>query len=253
MGEDWQVAWITGASTGLGRELALEFARSGVKVAASARRADKLEALARDHVSIAVYPLDVTNAQAVENAVAEIEAGTGPIDLAILNAGKGAQLNPKHFDVATVRELFETNYMGVIHGLAAVLPRMIGRKRGHIAMTASIAGYRGMPRLGAYGPTKAALISLAECLRPELERLGVTVSVINPGFIDTPLTERNTIPMPFMLSPEDAARRIVAGLKTGKFEIAFPWQMVSMAKLMRVLPYSVYFWWVRNFGLRKRG
>ena len=110
-----------------------------------------------------------------------------------------------------------------------------------------------MPRLGAYGPTKAALISLAECLRPELERLGVTVSVINPGFIDTPLTERNTIPMPFMLSPEDAARRIVAGLKTGKFEIAFPWQMVSMAKLMRVLPYSVYFWWVRNFGLRKRG
>ena len=97
MGEDWQVAWITGASTGLGRELALELARSGVKVAASARRADRLEALARDHVSIDVYPLDVTDAQAVENAVAEIEAGTGPIDLAILNAGKGAQLNPKHF------------------------------------------------------------------------------------------------------------------------------------------------------------
>lgn len=223
-----------------------------MKVAATSRGAQTLEALAREHLAIHSYPLDVTDAAAVEQGVAEIEVGTGPIDLAILNAGIGAHFNPQRFDIASIRSAFETNYMGVVHGLAAVLPRMIARGRGHIAMTASIAGYRGMPRMGAYAPTKAALISLAECLRADLAGFGVQVSIINPGFIDTPMTRQNTAPMPFMLKADDAAKRIIAGLKRGKFEIAFPWQLALTGKLLKALPYPLYFWSLGTFMSGKK-
>jgi short-subunit dehydrogenase len=251
MGADWQVAWVTGASTGLGRELALELARSGVEVAASARSADKLQALARDNVSIEAYPVDVTDAEAMEQAVADIESAAGPIDLAILNAGVAAALNPQRVDLAAVRAAWETNYMGVVHGLAAVAPRMIARRRGRIAIVASVAGYRGRPRMGGYAPTKAALINLAECIRADLEPFGVSVSIINPGFIDTPLTRPNRFAMPFMLSAEDAARRVLAGLRRGRFEIAFPWQLVWTLKFMHSLPYPAYFSWLRFSRTRK--
>jgi NAD(P)-dependent dehydrogenase (short-subunit alcohol dehydrogenase family) len=252
MGTGWRVAWVTGASSGLGRALAVELAGLGVTVAASARNAQALEALARERPAIRAFPLDVTDAAAVEDAARRIEAGLGPVDLAILNAGVGTPLYAKHFDAAVVRQVLETNYMGAVHGLAAILPRMIARRAGQIALTASVAGYRGRRRMGAYAPSKAALISLAECLKPELDEAGVAISVINPGFIDTPMTQGNKVPMPFILKADEAARRTLDGLARRKFEIAFPWPLVAMLKIARLAPYPLYFRWQKHGASRKK-
>lgn len=252
MTSPWQVAWITGAGTGIGRAIALDLAREGVKVAASARTEQNLSLLAAHHMAVEFYPLDVTDRSAVMLAVEEIEAALGPIDLAILNAGTWRPLSAQKFDALAVREALETNYMGVIHGLEALLPGMIARGKGHVAIVASVAGYRGMGRAGGYAPTKAALISLAECLYGDLERHGVRVSIVNPGFVDTPMTRGNDFPMPFIVSAEDASSRILAGLKRGKFEIAFPWPLVWPLKIARILPYTLYFWYLRRWAMRRR-
>jgi NAD(P)-dependent dehydrogenase (short-subunit alcohol dehydrogenase family) len=248
----WQVAWITGAGSGIGRALALDLARAGVKVAASARTETKLSLLAADSPAIDAYSLDVTDRPAVARAVEAIESALGPIDLAILSAGVGRSLSGNKFDAATVREALEVNYMGVVHCLEALLPRMIARGRGHIAIVASVTGYGGMARRAAYGPTKAALINLAECLYPDVARFGVKVSVINPGYVDTPMTRGNKAPMPFLISAEDAAARILGGLKRGGFEIAFPWQIVWLLKFARILPYWLYFWVLHRLGMGPR-
>lgn len=245
----WQTAWITGAGTGIGRSLALDLARAGVKVAASARTERNLSLLAAHHVAVDFYPLDVTDRAEVAVAVDEIESAQGPIDLAILSAGTWRPLSSQKFDAAAVREALETNYMGVVHCLEALLPRMIARGKGHIAIVGSVAGYRGMPRGGGYAPTKAALISLAESLYADVSRFGIKISIINPGFVDTPMTRRNEFPMPFLVSAENASARILQGLRKGKFEIAFPWPLVWSLKFARILPYSVYFWTLRRFGM----
>ena len=252
MTRPWQVAWVTGAGTGIGRALALDLAREGVKVAASARTERNLSLLAAHHVAVDFYPLDVTDRAEVAIAVEEIESAIGPIDLAILNAGTWRPLNVQKFDAAGVREALETNYMGVVHCLEALLPRMIERGQGHIAIVASVAGYRGLPRAGGYAPTKAALINLAECLYADVSRFGIKVSIINPGFVDTPMTRGNDFPMPFLVSAEDASSRILAGLRKGKFEIAFPWPLVWPLKFARILPYGLYFWALRRFGMGRR-
>lgn len=248
----WQVAWMTGAGSGIGRALALDLAREGVKVAASARTERNLSQLAADGAAIDAHPLDVTDKAGVARAVEAIERALGPIDLAILSAGAGRSLSGSKFDAATVREALEVNYMGVVHCLEALLPRMIARGKGHIAIMASVAGYRGMARNGAYAPTKAALINLAECLYPDVSRFGVKVCVINPGYVDTPMTRANKAPMPFLISAEDAAARILRGLKRGRFEIAFPWQIVWSLKFARILPYWLYFWALHRFGMSRR-
>jgi NAD(P)-dependent dehydrogenase (short-subunit alcohol dehydrogenase family) len=245
----WEVAWITGAGTGIGRALALDLAREGVKVAATARTERNLHLLAAHHVAIDFHPLDVTDQAAVAEAVEEIEGALGPIDLAVLNAGTWRPLSADKFDAAAIREALETNYMGAIHCLEVLLPRMIERRRGHIAIMASVVGYRGMTRAGGYGPTKAALINMAECLYADVARFGVKVSLINPGFVDTPMIRAAEIPLPFIVSAEEASSRILSGLKKGKFEIAFPWPLVWAFKIARILPYQVYFWTLRRFGI----
>ena len=248
----WQVAWITGAGTGIGRALALDLAREGVKVAATARTERNLSLLAAHHVAVDFHPLDVTDKAAVAEAVEEIESALGPIDLAILNAGTWRPLSVHKFDAEAVREALETNYMGAVHCIDVLLPRMIARRRGHIAIMASVVGYRGMERAGGYGPTKAALINLAECLYADAAQYGVKVSLINPGFVDTPMTRNAEFPLPFMVTAEDASARILGGLKKGKFEIAFPWTLVWPLKIARILPYTLYFWTLRRFGIGRR-
>jgi NAD(P)-dependent dehydrogenase (short-subunit alcohol dehydrogenase family) len=245
----WQVAWITGAGTGIGRALALDLAREGVKVAATARTERNLSLLAAHHVAVDFHPLDVTDKAAVAHAVEEIESALGPIDLAILNAGTWRPLSAQKFDAQAVREALETNYMGAVHCIEVLLPRMMERRRGHIAIMASAVGYRGLEHAGGYGPTKAALINLAECLYADAARYGVKVSLINPGFVDTPMTRGAEFPLPFMVSAEDASARILKGLKKGKFEIAFPWPLVWPLKIARILPYQLYFWTLRRFGI----
>ena len=249
--EGWKVAWITGASSGIGRALALALARSGVTVAASARSADTLAGLAAEYPLIKSYPCDVTDAFAMQAAAERISADAGPIDLVILNAGTWYPVDLKTFDPEMFRKTLDVNFLGVVRGIAAVLPGMRERRRGQIAIVSSVAGYRGLPKAGAYGPSKAALINLAESLRPDLADLGITLSLVNPGFVATPMTAVNDFPMPFMVETDDAARRIIRGLASGRFEVAFPWQLVSILKIARVLPYGLFFW-LLNRGVRGR-
>ncbi len=242
----WRSVWITGASSGIGRELALQLARRGASVAVSARDGEKLGALAEAHPGISAFPLDVSDAEATRAAARQITRSIGPIDLALLNAGVWKPMGASDFDAGFVNRATQINLGGVVNGLDAVLPDMLARKQGHIAITASVAGYRGLPRSAAYAPSKAALISLAEGLRTELSRKGIAITVINPGFVDTPMTAVNDFPMPFLMPVGDAAQRILTGLMRRKFEIAFPWQLAGVLKLARVMPYPVYFWLERN-------
>ena len=242
----WKVVWVTGASSGIGREIALRLAASGVTVAASARSVDKLAELASASPSIKVYPLDVVDLEATKVVAAEIERDLGPIDLAILNAGVWNFMGATTYDAQVVNQSLAVNYTGVTNALAPLLPAMIARKSGHIAIVSSVAGYRGLPIAVAYAPTKAALINLAESLYPELADLGVKVSVINPGFVESPMTKDNKFPMPFIISTEEAVDTIIKGLIKGRFEIVFPWRMKWLATICRMLPNSWYFAFVRS-------
>jgi NAD(P)-dependent dehydrogenase (short-subunit alcohol dehydrogenase family) len=240
------VVWCTGAGKGIGRALSLELARRGWRVAASARSGDDLDRLAAEGAAlkrgaIVAFPLDVTDAPSNEATVARIEEELAPIDLAVLNAGTHIPVSAREFSIDAFRQLFETNVMGVVNGLAALLPRMRARQKGHIAVVSSVAGYCGLPSAAAYGATKAALINMCEALKPELDAFGIRLSVVNPGFVRTPLTDKNPFPMPFLIEADDAARRIANGLARGRFEIAFPWPMVASLKLLRALPYPLFF------------
>jgi len=243
----WKTAWITGASTGIGREIALQLAAKGVKVAASARSADKLTNLA---TNVVPFPLDVRDAPAMAKTALDIEAKLGAIDLAVFAAGTYAPVAINEIDPETFANTMAINYQGVVNGLAAVLPHMLAHRSGQLAWIASVAGFRGLPKAASYGPTKAALINLAESLKPELELQGIKVSVINPGFVETPLTAQNTFKMPFLMKPEEAGRLTIKGLVKGKFEIAYPWPFVTMLKIGRILPYSLYFRLIRKSVLK---
>lgn len=247
----WRLVWITGASTGIGAEIARQLAVRGITVAVSARSADKLSALAQVNPRLKPYPLDVTDASAVAATFAAIERDCGAVDLVLAGAGTYAPLTLDSFSPAPFRSMYETNYLGVIHVLSAVLPAFRRRRGGHIAWIASVAGYRGLPKAAAYGPSKAALINLAESLKPELEAEGVRVSVINPGFVRTPLTAQNDFPMPFLMEADEAARRSIAGLAGGRFEVAYPARFVALLKLARLLPYRVYFALIRRNVLKR--
>lgn len=246
----WGTVWITGASSGIGLELARLIAPRAERVAVSARSTDQLEALARDHRAISPCPLDVTDAQAVARCVGTIEAEGGGIDLAVLNAGAWTLMDVDRLDLAAVRRGVEVNVMGVMNALDALLPGMLARGAGHIVLVASVAGYRGLPRSVAYGPTKAALINLAETLKLELEPRGITVSLVNPGFVDTPMTRKNPFPMPGLMSAGDAAQAMLAGIERGTFEIRFPRGFTLVLKALQLLPYALYFPLVRRFVMK---
>ncbi len=241
-----RIVWITGASSGIGKALVELYAARGDVVAASARSADALEALSAASPNVYAYPLDISEAEAVPDVAARIAAERGAIDLAILNAGVWSQMGVDEFDTAKIRQGMEVNFGGTINCVGAVIGAMMQRRAGHIVIVASVAGYVGLPQSLAYGPTKAALISFAETLKPDLDRYGVAVSVVNPGFVETPMTSVNDFEMPFIMSAEDAARRIAKGIDQGRFEIAFPWQMVSSLKALRKLPYGLFFRISRN-------
>jgi NAD(P)-dependent dehydrogenase (short-subunit alcohol dehydrogenase family) len=243
----WKVVWITGASTGIGREAALQLAAAGVKVAVSARSAEKLSGMGS---GVTAYRLDVTDYEAVRSTVDRIESELGPIDLAILGAGTYTPVAVSNIDPADFSRMVSTNYMGVVNCIAALTPLMRARKHGHLSWIASVAGYVGLPKAAAYGPTKAALINLAECLQPELAREGITTSVINPGFVKTPMTAQNDFEMPFLMTPEDAASRTLQGLKAGKFEVAYPRRFALILKTLRLLPYAVFFKLIDRYVLK---
>jgi len=248
---DWKTVWITGASTGIGYALAQQISAPNMTIAVSARSKDKLAELESQSDSFVAYPVDVSDAKAVADSVDNIEQRHGPIDLAVLNAGTWSMISARDFDLETIRRGFEVNYMGVMNALHAVLPGMLARKKGHIAITASVAGYRGLPGAIAYSPTKAALINLAEILHAELSPQGITISLVNPGFVDTPMTQDNPFPMPQIITSKQAATRMLEGLKKQKFEINFPYRFTLMMKLLRILPDTVFFWLMRRLTGKK--
>lgn len=236
-----QKIWITGASSGLGAAVARRLAAGGDRIVASARSGDKLDAIAAEHGNIEPLPLDVTDRDAVARAVAELADGDGLPDVAILNAGTYVPMGAGNLDAGGFREQVEVNLFGVVHMLEALLPRYLDLGRGHIVLVASVAGYRGLPAAAAYGATKAALINLAEALRLECGPRGVKVQLVNPGFVKTPLTDRNQFRMPFLMPVEKAAERLARGLRSNRFEITFPKRFTWQMKLLRLLPYRLYF------------
>ncbi|HEX8046498.1 SDR family NAD(P)-dependent oxidoreductase [Rhizobium sp.] len=244
------VAWITGASSGIGRALALKLAGEGYKVAVTARRHDKLLELQAEASklsgSIVVLDGDVTNAEDMEHTVAAIEYQHGPLALVVLNAGiylpaRAEDLNHDVFDRS-----FAVNLHGVVNCLVPAVRHMRARGHGQIAIVSSAAGYGGLPGGAAYGATKAALINMAESLNFDLGRVGIRIQLVAPGFVETPLTAKNKFPMPGLMSMDDASKAIAAGLKSPSFEITFPKSFTCKMKLMRFLPYSLYFRLVRR-------
>lgn len=241
---DWsaQRVWVVGASTGIGAAIARELLARGARVALSARKADRLEALAAIAPERAlVAPLDVTDAPAVTAAHDAIARAWGGVDVVLAVAGNYVPLRATEFEAGAIGQLFEVNVRGVLNVLGSVLPGMIAGRKGHVAIVASVAGYRGLPKALGYGPTKAALINLAEVLYLDLAPMGVGVHIVNPGFVRTPLTDGNDFKMPALIEPEEAARETLRGLERGEFETHYPKRFTRWLKLLRLLPYRWYF------------
>lgn len=240
--------WITGASTGIGAETALQMAKAGWHILASARSEEKLQKLAENTQSYAgkvtPVPCDVTNFQQVQDCFEKMEAEHGPIDLVLLNAGTYFPDSSSDFTAEAFKKTFDINVNGVANCLEPVLKSMRARKSGHIAIVASVAGFRGLPKSLSYGPTKAALINMTEALYMECKPLGIKVQVVNPGFVKTPLTDKNDFHMPMLMPVEDAAAALIKGLNSNQFEIVFPWLFVYLTKLVGLLPNKAYLWLV---------
>ncbi|MEM1371914.1 MAG: SDR family NAD(P)-dependent oxidoreductase [Pseudomonadota bacterium] len=245
-GKTYNVIWITGASSGIGEAVARRFAADGETVAISARSEGSLARIAADYPSVHAYPCDIGDREACETTLAAIERDLGEIDLALLCAGTWDVVDVEDIAIEPIEKAMRINYLGTVHCLVPLVQLMMKRGRGQIAPVSSVAGYRGLPRATAYGPTKAALNSLCESLKPSLDKYGVTTTVVNPGFVATPMTEKNDFPMPFLLQPEEAAEHIVKGLRAKRYEVAFPWQLVLQLKLLSVLPARLFFFLMRK-------
>jgi len=234
--------WVVGASTGIGRALAEGLLARGARVAVSARRTGPLNELAQAHgEAVAVLPLDVTDAGQVRDAAEALVARWGGCDLVLCVAGNYQPMRAWELDLSAARQLVEVNVMGVFNVVHAVLPALLAQGGGGIGIVSSVAGFRGLPRSLVYGPTKAALINLAEALYLDLHGRGVAVHVINPGFVKTPLTDQNDFQMPALISAEEAAAHTLRGIERGAFEIHYPKRFTLLLKLLRVLPYRWYF------------
>lgn len=245
-------AWITGGGSGLGRALALRMARDGWQVAISGRRREPLdEVRAKGGERVHPFPCDVTDRAQVAATVAAIESEMGSPDLCVLNAGVYRPFKPAEFDAQPFHDTMTVNYLGAVNCVDALLPGMRARGGGRLVFTASVAGYRGLPNAAPYGAAKAALIHLAESLKLDLHRFGIQVSVINPGFVRTPLTEQNDFSMPALMEPDAAADAMYAGIRSERFEVTFPKRFTWSLKLLRMLPYTLYFPLIRR-GMGKR-
>ncbi|MDE2080455.1 MAG: SDR family NAD(P)-dependent oxidoreductase [Burkholderiales bacterium] len=247
---DGQTAWLVGASTGIGRATAHALHAAGARVVVSARSAEPLAAFVAEHPGSESIALDATDRDAMRQAAQRIVGRHGRIDLALYCAGTYAAMRATHFDLDIALRHVQVNQVGALHLLDAVLPALLAQARagqgGHLSLVSSVAGFRGLPQALAYGPTKAALINLAEVLHLDLAPLGLGVSVINPGFVETPLTAGNAFKMPALITPEQAASAILRGWQRGDFEIHFPKRFTLGLKLLRLLPYTPYFAAVRR-------
>jgi NAD(P)-dependent dehydrogenase (short-subunit alcohol dehydrogenase family) len=256
-----RTVWLVGASTGIGRATASRLHRLGARVVVTARNKEALDSFVAQHPGSDALALDATDRAAMNDAAAHIMRVHGRIDLAMYCAGTYSAMRAVDFDYAAAEHHMKVNYMGALVMLDAVLPHLLAQAKtgakaaggrsprpgvGHISLVSSVAGYRGLPQSLAYGPTKAALINLAETLYLDLQPLGLGVSIINPGFVQTPLTAQNDFHMPALITPEEAATAIVKGWQAGDFEIHFPKRFTLWLKALRHLGYGAYFAAVRR-------
>lgn len=241
---DWRErrVWLVGASTGIGAALARLLASQGARLAVSARSVDKLQAL--EIADAVLLPCDVTAVDSLAAARQVLQEAWGGIDLVVYLAGDYVPMRADEFDLVRAEQLIDVNFNGALRLLATVLPDL--RPGGGIAFVASVAGYRGLPKALCYGPGKAALIHLAECLYLDLAPRGIGVWVINPGFVQTRLTAQNDFSMPALQTPEQAALAVLDGFRTGHFEIHFPKRFTRLLKLLSLLPYRWYFPLIRR-------
>lgn len=250
----WKRVWITGAGKGIGAALVEAFCHFDLKIIVSARtEADLLalqQQLAHLPAKIEVQVLDICDSEQVGKLIQSWSREQCLPDLAILNAGTHMPMGVKNFDLEKARQLLDVNLQGSLNCIAPLLNCCLHEAEAvpcHIGLVASVAGYRGLPTASVYGASKAALIHLAEALYCELDGSSVRIQVINPGFVRTPLTDKNEFAMPALMEPEDAAQAIIKGLQTEHFEIAFPARFVYWLKLLRLLPYRMYFALIKKY------
>ena len=245
---DWhgKTVWLVGASSGIGRATAHALHAKGAKVFVSARGRDALDAFAIAHPGSVALPLDAGDAASVA-AAAQVVLAAGPLDCVLYCAGYYKEMRATQFDLSEMLMHNQVNYVGALYVLNAVLPHFLSRQAGHISLVSSVAGYRGLPQSLAYGPTKAALINLAETLYVDLKDSHIGVSLICPGFVDTPLTAQNKVAMPGLIKPEQAADEILRGWAKGEFEIHFPKRFTRLMKALALLPEALYCPVIRKF------
>ena len=240
MSENQKKIWITGASSGIGKAVAEKFALEGWKVAVSARRKEVLDEMTKTQ-NIFSYPLDVTNEDQINDVFQKILNDFGELDLCLFSSGTYDPKNEQKIDPDKIKNVIKVNFFGVVDCIKTVEDYFKKRKSGHISIVSSIAGYRGLPNSSGYGPSKAALTNFCESIYFDFKKFNVRISVISPGFIKTPLTDKNNFPMPFLKTVDFAAEKIFKGLvKEKAFEIHFPKGLTLILKFLRVLPYKIY-------------
>ena len=234
--------WITGGSTGIGKALAIKFASNGWDVAVSARRTELLDELSNSYENISGFPLDVTDKQKCKEVFNEIKNKYEDIDICFFSTGTWDPKKEKNIDIERMEDVFKVNFFGTVNTIKAVEQYFRDKKRGIITIVSSIAGYRGLPNSTGYGPSKSALNNLAESLFFDFKRFNVRICLVSPGFIKTPMTDKNDFKMPFLKTPEYAAEKIYDGLINKKvFEIHFPKSLTLILKFLSFLPSKLYF------------
>ncbi|QWD60047.1 SDR family oxidoreductase [Polynucleobacter sp. MWH-UH35A] len=241
--------WVIGASSGIGEACAKALLLKGSKVALSSRRVERLNqiAIASGVNQTLVIPLDVTNDSQLQDGYKSIMSAWGGIDLLLFVSGVYTPLRADNFDIKIAEKTIDANLLGPMRAVSLVLPEMLKAHAGHIAIVGSVAGYSGLPKALAYGPSKAAIINFCENLFYDLLPTGVSVHMISPGFVTTEATAQNDFEMPALISAEVAANEILVGIQKGEFDIHFPKRFSRFLKFLRILPYPIYFWIVRRF------
>ena len=242
-----QVVWITGASSGIGKSLAIKFAKEGWNVAISARRENLLNEIAESHKNIKSFPLDVTDKKKCIEVFEEIKKNYGNVDVCFFSTGTWNPKTERDIDIEQIENVFKVNFFGTVNSIKAVENYFKDKKKGTISIVSSIAGYRGLPNSTGYGPSKSALNNLAESLYFDFGRYNVRVCLVSPGFIKTPMTDKNDFKMPFLKTPEFAAEKIYDGLiKKNDFEIHFPKELTLTLKFFSLLPSKIYFYLIKK-------
>ena len=246
--------WIIGASSGIGEACAKKLSSLGARLIISSRNTSSLEKVAHacqqlsiNNTSPLIIPVDVTDDQSVFSARQSTLEKFPRIDLLLVISGIYEPMRSDQFDFPKAFKTVNTNLLGVMRVIAQSVPHMIAQENGHIAITASVAGYSGLPNALSYGPTKAALINFAESLYYDLHPKGINVHLISPGFVETPATAINDFKMPALITAEVAATEIIQGIQQGKFDIHFPKKFTYFMKFLRIIPYPLYFWILKKF------